>query len=200
MTPASEQIIDLYQRHARSWAADRGNRLIEGAWLDSFRSLVPAETAILDIGCGSGQPISRYLIEYGHSVTGVDSAPEMIALCRENFPGGDWRVGDMRRLSLAQTFGGIVAWDSFFHLDPDAQRAMFPLFRTHAAPRAALLFTTGPGAGEAIGTLCGEPLYHASLAGEEYVALLAANGFQVVSHIVEDPTCGRHTVWLAQLS
>ena len=199
MTSDSERIIDLYRRHARAWASDRGNRLIEAAWLDSFRSIVPAGTAILDIGCGSGQPIARYLIEQGHSVTGVDSSPEMIDICREHFPDGDRRIGDMRELALGETFGGIIAWDSFFHLDHDAQRAMFAIFRKHATPHAALLFTSGPRHGEAIGDLHGEPLYHASLDSEEYRALLGANGFQTVAHIVEDPTCGRRTVWLAQL-
>ena len=199
MTSDSERIIDLYRRHARAWASDRGNRLIEAAWLDSFRSIVPAGTAILDIGCGSGQPIARYLIEQGHSVTGIDSSPEMIDICREHFPDGDWRIGDMRELALGETFGGIIAWDSFFHLDHDAQRAMFAIFRKHATPHAALLFTSGPRHGEAIGDLHGEPLYHASLDSEEYRALLGANGFQTVAHIIEDPTCGRRTVWLAQL-
>lgn len=28
--------------------------------------------------------------------------------------------------------------------------------------------------------------------------LLAANGFSVVDHVPEDPTCGGHTVWLAR--
>lgn len=32
----AEQVIGLYRRHASAWAEDRGNRLIEGAWLDRF--------------------------------------------------------------------------------------------------------------------------------------------------------------------
>lgn len=94
----------------------------------------------------------------------------------------------------------FLAWDSFFHLHPDDQRQMFPIFRTHAAPRAALMFTSGPSHGEAVGSFEGEPLYHASLDSAEHRNLLAQNGFAVVAHAVEDPTCGRHTVWLAQLS
>jgi hypothetical protein len=77
---------------------------------------------------------------------------------------------------------------------------MFPIFRTHAAPCAALMFTSGPSHGEAVGSVEGEPLYHASLDIPEYRNLLAQNGFAVVARAVEDPTCGRHTVWLAQLS
>lgn len=75
---------------------------------------------------------------------------------------------------------------------------MFPLFREHAADGAALLFTSGPGHGEAIGSFEGEPLYHASLDPSEYRALLAANGFAVIAHVAEDPDCGGHTIWLAQ--
>ncbi len=95
-------------------------------------------------------------------------------------------------------FWGILAWDSFFHLCHDEQRRMFPIFREHAAPRAALMFTSGPSHGEAIGACQGEPLYHASLDGAEYRALLEANGFAVVAHVVEDPACGGHTIWLAE--
>ncbi|MGL4557916.1 MAG: GNAT family N-acetyltransferase, partial [Afipia sp.] len=96
-------------------------------------------------------------------------------------------------------FGGVVAWNSFFHLTPDDQRAMFKIFRDHAKPGAALMFTSGPGAGEAIGAYQGEPLYHASLDTAEYEALLAAHGFSVVQHVVEDQDCGGLTVWLARM-
>jgi hypothetical protein len=44
----------------------------------------------------------------------------------------------------------------------------------------------------------GEPLYHASLTPEEYRTLLKSAGFRVVAHVVEDPNCGGHTIWLAQ--
>ena len=75
---------------------------------------------------------------------------------------------------------------------------MFPIFKRHALPRAALMFTSGTSHGEAIGSYRGEPLSHASLAPEVYRALLKTNGFRVVAHVAEDPECGGHTVWLAQ--
>ena len=105
----------------------------------------------------------------------------------------------MRHLLLGRRFDGILAWDSFFHLRPDDQRRMFPVFRAHAAPRAALMFTSGPNHGVAIGSYQGEFLYHASLDAAEYRQLLDANGFDVVAHAVEDPSCGGHTIWLARL-
>jgi hypothetical protein len=76
---------------------------------------------------------------------------------------------------------------------------MFARFAAHARPGAPLLFTSGISEGEAIGEYCGEPLYHASLEPAEYERRLATHGFAVRAHVVEDPACGRHTVWLATL-
>lgn len=196
----AERIVDLYERKAHDWAADRRRQthLFEQGWLDRFLALVPESGTVLDLGCGFGRPIAAYLIGQGRAVTGVDSSPTMIALCQADFPQQDWRVADMRRLDLGRRFGGILAWDSFFHLTYDDQRRMFPLFAANAAPGAPLMFTSGPAPGEAIGELHGEPLYHASLAPDEYRALLGANGFAVVDARMNDAGCGGHSVWLAR--
>ena len=199
MEDDAERIIALYERHARAYDAERSRNLMERAWLDRFCALLPPGGAVLDIGCGPGEPIARHLIETGYAVTGVDSSPAMIALCKARFPQRSWHVADMRSLALRQCFNGVLAWNSFFHLTQDDQRRMFPVFRAHAAPKAALMFTSGPRAGAALGAYQGEPLYHASLHPEEYRGLLAANDFNVVSYVPEDPSCGWHTIWLAQL-
>ncbi len=198
MVEHADRIIDLYERHAFDYAADRGRVCWnESAWLERFTALLPRGATILDIGCGSGEPIARYLIDQGFTVEGVDTSPTLITLCRERFPQRCWEVADMRTLSLGKTFHGLLAWDSFFHLSPDDQRRMFPVFRRHAAPAAILMFTSGTSHGEAIGSYHGEPLYHASLAPQEYRTLLESNGFDVMAHTVEDPDCGGHTIWLA---
>lgn len=198
MSGDADRIIGLYERHARSYDADRTRTLLERAWLDRFRALVPAGGSVLDLGCGSGKPIARHLIGAGLELTGVDSSPTMIELCRARFPGRTWIVGDMRRLALGRHFDGVLAWDSFFHLAAGDQRRMFAVFAAHAAPGAALMFTSGPRAGEAIGRYRGEPLYHASLDGAEYRLLLSEIGFKVVAQTNEDPDCDGHTVWLAR--
>lgn len=75
---------------------------------------------------------------------------------------------------------------------------MFPVFQRHAVCAAALIFTSGPDHGDAIGEWEGEALYHASLSGDEYRSLLDRHGFDVVDHVIEDPDCGFRTVWLAR--
>ena len=78
------RIIDLYQRRALDWIESRARtRLIEKPWLDRFRALLPPAAPILDIGCGSAEPMAGYLIGLGHPVTGVDSSPAMVDACRQ---------------------------------------------------------------------------------------------------------------------
>jgi SAM-dependent methyltransferase len=192
-----DSVIDLYERYARVYDRDRGRSLQEREWLDRFLSYVPEGGTVLDVGCGMGEPIARYLIGHGRSVVGVDASPSMIEMCRARFPDMEWLVADMRELELGRRFDGIVAWDSFFHLGTDEQRRMFARIALHARRGAPWMFTSGPAEGEAIGSYCDEPLYHASLGAAEYRQLLVANGFVVRANLAEDPRCGKHTVWLA---
>lgn len=194
----ADAIPGLYMRHAEAFDRVRGKNGFERPWLDRLVAPLPAGAHVLDIGCGSGEPIAADLIGRGFLVTGLDVSEPLIRLCRERFPAHDWNVGDMRDLSLGRAFEAIVAWHSFFHLTPEAQRAMFPRFASHAASGGTLMFTSGPAAGVAIGEFEGEPLYHASLDPEEYRGLLAENGFVLLRHVVEDPQCGGATIWLAQ--
>jgi SAM-dependent methyltransferase len=199
MPSAAGDIIGLYERHAEAWDRARGADLIlEGEWMARFVALLPSGGSVLDMGCGSGQPIARHLLENGFAVVGVDSSPTFIGKCRSRFPQAEWIVADMRELSVNRKFDGLIAWDSFFHLSHEDQRGMFAVFREHASSGAPLLFTSGPEHGEAIGSFQGESLYHASLSSGEYRSLLESHGFRVLDHVIDDPKCGNHTVWLAQ--
>ncbi|MEQ8177121.1 MAG: class I SAM-dependent methyltransferase [Amphiplicatus sp.] len=200
MTTADKRIIELYERRARAWDEDRGRARPEGErrWVERFSAAAGPGANVLDLGCGSGEPIARDLIALGHKVTGVDGAAALIALCKERFPNETWIVADMRRLELGVRFGAILAWHSLFHLPADDQERMFSIFAAHAAPGAALMFTSGSERGESIGRWRGEPLYHASLDTAEYEALLKAHGFSLVEHVEDDPECGGAAVWLAK--
>ncbi|MDX2263926.1 MAG: class I SAM-dependent methyltransferase [Hyphomicrobiales bacterium] len=195
---AKYDTLPIYEAIAGWFDATRGKALFERPWLDRMLGVVGPKPAVLDLGCGSGEPIARYLKERGCTVTGVDGADNMIALCRQRFPDSDWICADMRGLDLGRTFDVVIAWDSFFHLTKEEQQAMFPVFKAHAAPRAALMFTTGPEDGEAWGTMNGHEVYHSSLSPEVYRSLLESHGFDLVHHVTNDISCGGHTIWLAQ--
>ena len=195
---SAQNIIEIYKKHARAWTELRGNFLYEKAWLDHFLALIPQHSKILDLGCGSGKPIADYLIQHDHKITGVDSSDVMIEMARQNFPEQHWLQADMRTVEFDQKFNAILAWDSFFHLTPNDQRQIFRQFARFAQQGTVLMFSSGPSHGEAIGDLFGDALYHASLAPEEYRALLKQSGFKVIKMVAEDVECTGHTVWLAQ--
>ena len=95
---SADRIVDLYQRHARAWDETRGRSLFEKSWLDRFVDLLPPCGTVLDAGCGGGEPIAAYLISRDLRLTGIDSSPELIALCRARFPQLTFHVADMRRI------------------------------------------------------------------------------------------------------
>ncbi len=197
----AEDVIPTYERVGQTWAKHRNRNLFEKQWLDRFLTAAPRSTGpvrVLDLGCGSGQPIATYLAERGAQITGVDAAATLTALYAAALPKADVIQADMRGLALDRKFDAILAWDSFFHLSAEDQRPMFATFAAHAAPRAALMFTSGHMAGEAIGTVADAPIYHASLDPGEYRDLLESAGFKILYYTPEDPNCGQHTIWLAQ--
>lgn len=195
---AAKNILSLYKRHADAFACQRSRALFEKSWLDKFIGAIGKKGRILDIGCGNGQPIAGYFIQQGFQLMGIDGATAMLDRARERFPEQRWLEQDMRELALSETFDGLIAWDSFFHLTQQDQQKMLPIFAQHSHPGSALIFTSGPSNGIAIGQFEGEPLFHASLAPEEYHALLSANGFEVIDMVIEDPQCSGHTIWLAK--
>ncbi|HEY2404663.1 MAG TPA: class I SAM-dependent methyltransferase [Polyangiaceae bacterium] len=193
-------LAELYARHARRFDGARTRSLMERPYLEMATTLAPATGKVLDVGCGSGEPLSRYFIEKGYQVTGIDAVDEMLEMCRERFPEMTWIQADMRRMNVSDRFDIVIAWDSFFHLSPNDQRAVLRKFRHQTAPGGVLVFTSGVTEGEEIGgDLFGDQLYHGSLNTDEYASSLQSLGYQVALHRIEDPNCGGRTVWVAKL-
>jgi SAM-dependent methyltransferase len=198
--PPRIDICAQYDRIAEWFDNNRSKSgpLAEMPFLEAIAADVAPEGHVLDLGCGSGEPIAAWFIERGFRVTGIDGSAAMIALCRARFPGMNWVIRDMRRIKLDRVFQVVVAWDSFFHLSPDEQPDMFAVFAAHTAPGGMLLFTTGPGAGTAHGVMNGLDFTYGSLSADDYKSLLTANGFTLVLHQTGEPALGEHTIWLAR--
>ncbi|WP_454785858.1 class I SAM-dependent methyltransferase [Legionella sp. WA2024007413] len=187
-----DEIIDWYDAH-------RNKELImEQFYLQQIKKYAPPGGRVLDIGCGTGEPIAKFLIESGFELTGVDASKKMIDRCKHNFPQARWLLKDMRTMEFAEPFDVVIAWHSFFHLPQADQRKALNLFSSLVKTNGLLLFTTGPDAGEVWSDNGGHDLYHASLDAKEYGRILHANHLKILVHKVSDPDCGGATVWLAQ--
>ena len=193
-----KQTLDVYRRNATAFDQQRHKGLHEKAWLERFAAHLPPGGSVLDVGCGAAEPIAQYFIEAGFQVTGLDFSEPMIELARARYPENDWICSDMREFDLQRRFDGIIAWNSFFHLTQHDQRGVLDRFIGHLASNGVLMITVGPEAGEVLGHVNGEEVYHASLAPDEYTALLIQSGVEVVEFVFEDETCDFQTVLLAK--
>ncbi|MYW29148.1 class I SAM-dependent methyltransferase [Streptomyces sp. SID2119] len=139
---------------------------------------------VADVGCGTGR-VTAHLSELGLGldVFGIDLAPGMLAVAREEHPGLRFDEGSMLALDLAdRSLGGLLAWYSTIHVpDEELPRAFAEFHRVLA-----------PGAPVQLGFQVGdEPLRMTEALGEEVslvfhrrqpermAALLRAAGLEV---------------------
>ena len=77
--------------------------------------LKPGAT-ILDVGCGSGLPVDKYLVEKGYDVIGIDLSAKQIALARQNVPEASYQVKDMVDLRHGEyQVDAVVSFYAIFH-------------------------------------------------------------------------------------
>jgi predicted TPR repeat methyltransferase len=97
-----------------------GPRTVQ-AWASSLRE----GAAIVDLGCGSGVPISEALIDAEFTLYGIDVSPSMVAAFRTRFPDVPVACEAVEHSAFFdRTFDGAVAWGLMFLLPGDTQRAL----------------------------------------------------------------------------
>ncbi|WP_245931804.1 class I SAM-dependent methyltransferase [Actinokineospora auranticolor] len=99
--------FDLIGRRYDESFVERDVQIAEAAWLVER---LPAGSRVLDLGCGSGLPTAKQLLDAGLSVVGIDESEVMLELAREQAPGGDYRHGDLRELTGLGEFDAAVAF------------------------------------------------------------------------------------------
>jgi 2-polyprenyl-6-hydroxyphenyl methylase/3-demethylubiquinone-9 3-methyltransferase len=100
-----------------------------------------AGKSALDVGCGAGL-LAEPLARLGATVTGIDAAPEVIAVAREHAAGQglqiDYRVGDVQQ--LAGTFDLVTSMEVIEHVaDPGA---FLKALAARLAPGGLLIMST----------------------------------------------------------
>ncbi|MDQ2682213.1 MAG: class I SAM-dependent methyltransferase, partial [Chloroflexota bacterium] len=147
MTRPEETVARGYDRIADrylTWSSDHSVRL---RWLVEFAAALPTPAGVLDLGCGAGVPVARWLVDAGYEVTGIDLSSEQIARATANVPEATFRVGSMTGASFDHgMFDGIVSTYAITHV-PREQHAGL-LRRVHEWLRPDGVFMASLGAGD----------------------------------------------------
>jgi SAM-dependent methyltransferase len=127
VSPSSREIDGSHgwEAVAETFIRGRAHSPVGRATVQAWARSLPEGGSILDLGCGSGVPISEAMMGLGFSVYGVDASPSMVAAFRTRFP--DARVvceTAETSLLFSRAFDGAVAWGLIFLLPPDSQREL----------------------------------------------------------------------------
>jgi ubiquinone/menaquinone biosynthesis C-methylase UbiE len=154
MREDSDGTTDIIRQHwdrrANSFDDELGHGLVSDeqrrAWLDLLSRLVGSSPRrVLDVGCGTGFLALR-LAELGHTVTGIDLAPQMIEQARRKAEQQgqqiDFRVGDASAIDLPdETCDFVLARHVIWNL-PDPEQAVAE-WRRVLRPGGRLLLVEG---------------------------------------------------------
>lgn len=135
-----------YEEIASIFIAGRGRNKsgVGASVVAEWLQLLPAGATILDLGCGTGIPISLILIAGGYNVYGVDASASMTAEFRANFPTAPVQCAAVEDSDFfGRTFDGVVAWGVFFLLSAEVQLKLIAKVAA-ILPRGGRLLFTAP--------------------------------------------------------
>lgn len=188
----TRQSYDTIAAHYHAYArGDLDAKPLDSALLAAFAATVRSAGGgrVADIGCGTGR-ITAHLSSLGMEVFGVDLSPGMLDVARGMYPDLRFEEGSMTDLHLGDgTLGGIVAWYSLIHIDPERVPDVLAAFHRVLAPGGHLLLACQVG---------DEPLRLTEAFGhsveldfhrwqpDRLAELLAAAGFGVEARLVRE--------------
>ena len=186
-----DHIADEWHASPRGFAARKYVELI----LDG---LAPG-ARVLDLGCGTGEPVARYLAERGFRVVGVDESERMLEIARRVVPAAEFVRGDMCEVSLNGGFAAAVAWDSVFHVGRERHRGIFRKLYDLLDPGGRLLLSAGGTGHEGFASeMYGRDFFYSGYEPAETLRLLAEEGFVVELCEVDDPSSRGHLAVVAR--
>ena len=145
---------------------------------------LPEGARVLDIGAGTGFPITDALVAAGLDVHAIDASARMVDRFRERLPGVPIACEDVRTSALfGLSFEGIVAVGLIFLLTDRDQAGLIARLSTALVPGGRLLLSAPREAGEWEDVLTGLP--SRSLGEATYRELLRQAGFGRIDSLTD---------------
>jgi SAM-dependent methyltransferase len=178
------------EAYAEHLADELLNKPLDRHLLNRFAEATRGRGLVADLGCGPGH-VARYLHEQGVSVLGIDLSPEMIRVATGLHPGLPFRVGDMRRLEVADgSLAGVIAFYAIVHFVPSELAPVFEEIRRVLAAEGLALVSFHVGDQRIhVDDLFGAPVsldFRFHMPGEVKEAL-SASRFKVIEEVEREP-------------
>ncbi|HSP61742.1 MAG TPA: class I SAM-dependent methyltransferase [Pyrinomonadaceae bacterium] len=191
-----------YDDIAEQWHANfRGQTYVDRVlgYVDKVLEGLQSGARVLDLGCGTGDPVAKYLVEKGFRVIGVDESEKMLEIAKKAVPEAEFVHGDMIKVQLADGFGAAIAWDSVFHVERKHHSAIFhKLAKSLAHGGRLLLSVGGSGADDFTSKMFGHTFFYSGHEPEVARKLLEAEGFEIEVWEVDDPASRGHIAVIAR--
>ncbi|HLO14293.1 MAG TPA: class I SAM-dependent methyltransferase [Anaerolineales bacterium] len=135
-----------YEGIAAEFLAGRGrapSTAIGTREVRNWARTLPRGAAVIDLGCGSGLPITKVLVSEGLNVYGIDASPSLVKAFRHNLPEIPVACESVEdSLFFDRMFDGVLTWGLRFLLLPEAQRSLIRRMAEILVPGGRLLFTS----------------------------------------------------------
>jgi ubiquinone/menaquinone biosynthesis C-methylase UbiE len=169
-----------YDKCAKEYSDARSN--VPPKELTLITNALKPKSKVLDIGCGSGIPITQELSKM-LEVIGIDISEAMIKLAKHNVPSAEFLCQNVMSASLADNeFDGIVSFYALFHIPRDQHKALLTKIYRWLKPKGLLLFTiahTDDGDGYIENNFFETEMYWSNFGPEYYRKTIESIGFEI---------------------
>jgi len=172
-----------YDDISKLYLQQRGN--IGAATVSTWAKSFSPGATVMDVGCGTGMPVTKILLEAGLHVFAIDASPNMITIVNQQFPEVTTACEAAEEsLFFQRLFDGIIAVGLIFLLPEESQRTLIAKMVAALQPGGTLLFTAPLEKVMWEDILTGRP--SRSLGAKEYSALLSAAGISVIKEFEDE--------------
>ncbi len=176
------QLVKLgWNEYAKVTKAER-NISPEYSVLKMFSDMLPKNSDVLDIGCGSGRPITQYLSDEGHRLLRIDISPGQIGKARLQLVKSNVAIADMMNYKYPDDhYHGLVCLHSLVHVERIYHSKLLKIFYRALKPGGLILISINTDSKEGISYLNSDiPMFYSHFDEFESIKNITSANFSII--------------------